>query len=262
MQILGPYIPKEYLALRINYCKQQLRELPEVNLSQRIIRGEKKDVYLSGTHYHLLNSRSGKELQVILQQREVLICELSKLEGLWNSSFRGIPPEDIKPRKIIRKFLNNDGESIILDSKFFDSLKPDSNPYFPEHKTCFYNGTYYRSAAEADIARFYTEQGIPFKYEPEILLSGLKFPIYTDFVIYIRELDLCKFHEHFGLKNSADYNRKTATTYNNYSGAGLLPELDVFYTYDVDSVPFDIRSLQTKLNSVVYDSLFCLDIPE
>ena len=30
MTILEPYIPKEYLALKINYCKQKLAELPEV----------------------------------------------------------------------------------------------------------------------------------------------------------------------------------------------------------------------------------------
>lgn len=259
MQILEPYIPKEYLALRINYCKQQLEELPEVTMTKRSIKGIMKDVYVYNNHSYVPDSKKGLQFKLSIQQREALTCELLRLEGLWNSSFRGLPPEDIKPRKIERNLLNNVGESVKINGEFFDSLKHDSNPFFPEHKTYYYNGTYYRSAAEADIARFYTEQGIPFKYEPEILLSGLKFPIYTDFVILIKELDLCKFHEHFGMKNSADYNRKTATTYNNYSGAGLLPELDVFYTYDVDSVPFDIRSLQTKLNSVVYDSLLVLD---
>lgn len=260
MQILEPYIPKEYLALRINYCKQQLEELPEVKMAKRTIQGTMKDVYVHNNHSYIPGSKKGLQFKLSIQQREVIECELSKLEGIWNSAFRGLPPEDIKPKKIERCLLNSAGESVIIDGEFFDSLKHDSNPFFPEHKTHYFNGTYYRSAAEADIARFYTEQGIPFKYEPEIRLSGLKYPIYTDFVILIRELDLCKFHEHFGLKNSSDYDRKTSTTYNNYSGAGLLPELDVFYTYDVDNAPFDIRSLHTKLNSVVYDSLLLPDI--
>ena len=260
MNIMTPYIPREYLALRINYRKQQLAELPEVRLTHRNIRGKKIDVFTSGTHYHLLNSKSAQDCYRILQQREELQCELSVFEGLWNSAFRGAPPKDICPRKISRRYIDNRGTSVLLDSAFFDSLKHDSNPYYPEHKTVYYNGTYYRSSAEAEIARFYTEHGIPFKYEPEIWLNGMNHPIYSDFVILIEELDLCKFHEHFGLKNSVDYTRKTATTYNNYSNAGLLPELDVFYTYDVDDVPFDIRSLSTKLNSVIYDSLFGLDI--
>ncbi len=129
------------------------------------------------------------------------------------------------------------------------------------NKSFYYNGTYYRSAAEVSIAAFYTEHGIPFKYEPEIWLKDLKNPVYPDFVILIPELDLCKFHEHFGMKNSGDYNRITATKYNNFSGAGLLPELDIFYTYNTDDVPFDTRILKSKLNSVVSASLFMVDPP-
>ena len=183
MSIVTPYIPREYLALRINYCKQQLAELPNVVRSERNIRGEKKTVLVSESHCYSLNSTSGRKLAEVIQRRELLSCELSRLEGLWNSAFRGLPPADIEPRKIIRSFVDSTGESVIIDGKFFESLKHDSNPYYPEHKTHYYNGTYYRSAAEADIARFYTEQGIPFKYEPEIWLSGMSRPIYSDFVI-------------------------------------------------------------------------------
>ena len=195
------------------------------------------------------------------RQREELLRELAKLEGLWESAFRGLPPPDIEPRKIRRSFLNNNNETVILDGNFFKSLKNDVNPYFPDSKKYFYNGTYYRSAAEVDIARFYTEQGIPFKYEPEIWLKGLNHPIYTDFVLLIKELDLCKFHEHFGMKNFSGYAAGTLSKYTNYSEAGLVMDFDVICTYNYDSVPFDLRMLSTKLNHAVYDSLFALDIP-
>lgn len=261
MIILEPYIPREYLALKINYCKQQLAALPETVMTKRTIRGEKKDVFLLDSHYHQTNSKTGIKLASLTRQRELILCELSRLEGLWNSSFRGIPPAEIKPEKIIRRYIDSSNHSVIMDGKFFESLKNDANPYYPEHKKYYFNGIYYRSPAEADIARIYTEQQIPFKYEPEIWLKGLNHPIYTDFVFLIKELDLCKFHEHFGLKHSADYTRKTATTYINYSDAGLLPEIDVIYTYDVDGFPFDPRLLSVKLNSAVYGSLFGLNIP-
>lgn len=256
MNIVTPYIPREYLALKINYCRQQLAALPEVVRTKRLIHGKLRDVILSNSKTYSVNNQAGKALCDTLLLREQLSCELNKLEGLWNSTFRGEPSTDIVPREIKRKYLDSSGETVTINGDFFNSLRHDSNPYYPEHKTVYFNGTYYRSAAEAEIARFYTEQGIPFKYEPEIWLNGLHRPIYTDFVILIKELNLCKFQEHFGLKNSADYSRKTATTYINYSGAGLLPELDVFYTYDVDDVPFDIRGLHSKLNSVIYNSLF------
>ena len=258
MQILDPYIPREHLALRINYCKKRLAELPEVTMSTRSIKGTTKAVYVVKSSVYYQESKAGNKALQILQLREQLSRELAKLEGLWNSQFRGVPPLDIEPRNISRKLYINEYESVVIDNNFFDNLKNDANPFFPEHKKHFFNGTYYRSPIEADIARSYTEQGIPFKYEPEIWLKGLNRPIYTDFVILIRELNQCKFHEHFGLKNSADYTRKTATTYINYSGAGLLPGLDVFYTYDLDDVPFDVRLLPVKVNAVVYNSLFVL----
>lgn len=261
MQILEPYIPKEYLALRINYCKKILKDLPEVMVSQRLLRGKKIDVCVSDSHYYRLSSATGKNLLLCSRQREELLRELAKLEGLWESAFRGLPPPDIEPRKIRRSFLNNNNETVILDGNFFESLKNDANPYFPDSKKYFYNGTYYRSAAEVDIARFYTEQGIPFKYEPEIWLKGLNHPIYTDFVLLIKELDLCKFHEHFGMKNFSGYAAGTLSKYTNYSEAGLVMDFDVICTYNYDSVPFDLRMLSTKLNHAVYDSLFALDIP-
>ena len=208
----------------------------------------------------LPTGKSGEKARFSIQKREELQHDLAVLEAIWRRYFFGPPPTDIEPCKIKRRLFTGNNESILIDSNFFYNLKNDANPNHRENKTVFYNGTFYRSAAEADIARFYTEQGIPFKYEPEIWLRGLNIPVYTDFVILIKELNLCKFHEHFGMKNAADYNRITATKYNNYSGAGLLPELDIFYTYDIDGIPFDIRSLHTKLNCAIYDSLFGFDI--
>ena len=256
MSILEPYIPREYLALQINYCKQQLAMLPEVSMTYHMIHGEKRMIFKSNNHTNWANSRTGQELKLIYEQREELLRKISKLEGLWNSEFRGLPPSYIAPRKIQRRLYISSTESVIIDSKFFDSLKNDADPNFREGKTCFYNGIYYRSAAEVDIARYYTETGTPFKYEPEIWLKGLNRPIHTDFVTLVRELDLCKFHEHFGMKNSSDYNRLTAVKYNNYSGAGLIPGLDTYFTYDVPGIPFDLRCVPVKLNSVVYSSLF------
>lgn len=261
MAILEPFVPREYLALQINYCKQQLAILPEVNMGFHTVRGERKIIFKYDNHKIGATTQNGKELQRIYEQREELLSKLSILEGLWNSRFRCAPPPYIRPRKIQRKLFISSTESVVIDSKFFESLKNDADPNHRESKTCFYNGIYYRSTAEVDIARYYTENGIPFKYEPEIWLKGLNRPIYTDFVILIRELDLCKFHEHIGMKNSADYNRITAIKYNNYSGAGLVPELDSFYTYDLPGIPFDLRTVPINVNSVVHSSLFLPDTP-
>lgn len=260
MTILEPCIPKEYLALKINYCKQQLKALPEITVTERRIRGKPVKVCACNSRFYRMNTTNGQKLIIYAKQREKALCDLAKWEGLWNSSYRGFPPSDIEPRKVIRTFLNNNNEPIILDGAFFESLKNDANPYYPDNKKYYYNGIYYRSIAEVDIARYYTEQGIPFKYEPEIWIKGLAHPIYPDFVIYIKELDLCKFHEHFGMNNFSNYAQKTQVKYINYSEAGLIMDYDVICTYSFVNIPFDTRMLSTKINHVVYSSLFAHDV--
>lgn len=256
MPIFETYIPKEYLALKINYCKQQLAGLPEVTMTQRNVKGIKRTVFVVNNHIYSPDSKTGQQLSFCFQQRETYQSNLSVYEGFWISAFRGSPPSDIKPRDIVRCYLNNNNESIVMDRVFFDSLKNDANPYHPESKTHYYNGTYYRSQHEVDIARYYTEHKIPFKYEPEIWIKGLNYPIYPDFVILIEELNLCKFHEHFGMNNFSNYARKTLTKYSNYSEAGLIMDLDVICTYSFEQIPFDLRMLSTKLNHAVFTSLF------
>ena len=60
-----------------------------------------------------------------------------------------------------------------MNKEFFDSLKNDANSKYPKPTNNPFNGIYYRSAAEREIAIFYTEMGIPYKYEPEIMMKGL-----------------------------------------------------------------------------------------
>ena len=134
MTILEPYIPKEYLALKINYCKQQLNMIPEAVMTERKVKGSTKKVYVVKNHIYLPKSKTGTKIQLAMQQREEILCNLSKYEGLWNSAFRGLPPPDIAPRKIIRSYLNNNDEPIIMDSAFFNSLKNDADPFYPETK--------------------------------------------------------------------------------------------------------------------------------
>jgi hypothetical protein len=81
-------------------------------------------------------------------------------------------------------------------------------------------------------------------------------PIYPDFVIYIRELDCCKFHEHLGMLNFVNYLKTTKNKYVMYIDAGLIPDIDILFTYDTDDLPFDIRTMWPRLNSLIYSSLF------
>ena len=259
MKITDKYIPREYLSLKINYCRQRLKQLPNFSVNERQIRGVPKKIICADGHRCFIDSKSGKVLLDLKHEKEELEAQLQIYESIWQVNFRGEPVSDLVPCKINRFLTINPGQSVTLDKAFFDSLKNDDNKKYQKYKSNFFNGIYYRSATERDIAIFYTEMGIPFKYEPSISIAGLTKTINPDFALYIKELDSCKFHEHLGMKEYADYMRDTKVKYSNYIGAGLIPDLDIIFTQEKEDVPFDIRFLEAKLNSSIYGSIICHD---
>ncbi len=257
MNLTNKYIPREYLALRINYCKQQLNELPDVKMHVHIVDGIIRKRLIVGKHKYLLETSLGQKYYKIKLIRDSIESDLKIYEEIWNRNFNGCPPEEFAPQKVIRTLYTNTGGPVVMNREFFDRLENDANRKYAKYKSNLFNGVYYRSAAERDIAIFYTGMGIPFKYEPEISIAGLAKPINPDFVLYIKELDNCKFHEHLGMKDFADYLRETKVKYGNYTGAGLVPDQDIIFTHDIEEVPFDIKYLNAKLNSAIYGTMIC-----
>ena len=255
MELIDKIIPREFLALRINYCRQQLEMLPVVKMQIHNVAGVPTKRLFMGEHRYNPDSAAGKKCIKIWQRRDLLQRRLTLYEAIWDANFKGDTLAECVPHKVERKICIDARTSIVMNKEFFDSLKNDANTKHPKPTDYPFNGIYYRSAAEREIAIFYTEMGIPFKYEPEIIIKGLPKPVYPDFVIYIEELDNCKIHEHFGMKSSASYLRMTAVKYTNYAEAGLVPELDVLFTNDTEDLPFDIRYLSSKLNTAVYGTM-------
>ncbi|MBO4426300.1 MAG: hypothetical protein J5776_04770 [Clostridiales bacterium] len=255
MELIVKNIPREYLALKINHCRQQLIELPVVRMQVYSVNGIETKKLASGNHRNNIDTPAGRQLLELKKIRDYYTCQLRIYESIWDAQYRCELPAECFPHKVIRTMYADTYEKVCLDKQYFDSLVNDSNndrskpTYYP------FNGVFYRSAAEKDIAILYTQLGIPFKYEPAVMLKGLNRPIYPDFVIYIRELDNCKFHEHFGVRQSSNYLKETGFKYNNYTNAGLVPETDIIFTHDVEEIPFDIRSLTAKLNTAVYITL-------
>ena len=255
MENLDKYIPKDYLALKINYIIKQLNELPPVRVHEHKKNGVQVKRILVGSHRYDMNSSNGKKYSNLLNQREDLERQLMVCESIWNNYFK-MPPPQYKPHNIIRT-INTGGDRLIMDKAFFDSLKNDANTKHPKPMLYPFNGIQYRSAAEREIAMFYTEMGIPFKYEPEVFFNGTAYPQYPDFVFYIKELDTCKFHDHFGMMNYSNYIKEVKIKCSNYINSGLLIDQDVFFTYNTEDSVLDTRYLAAKLNGAIYGTLAC-----
>ena len=85
MAILEPFVPREYLALQINYCKQQLAILPEVNMGFHTVRGERKIIFKYDNHK--IGARARRALE-----QQIQMCTLSVFPA----------PQD--PKKTIYQF--------------------------------------------------------------------------------------------------------------------------------------------------------------
>ena len=262
MELNTNHIPPEYLALKINYCKKQLLLMPEIKMQTHVLHGVPTQIVLSDGHRHKTDTELGKRMIEEMRLREYYERQLEVYEAMWYADHRGEPFADCVPHEVKRTLYYAHGQKVLLNKDYFDSLEDDANYDYPKNHDFPFNGHYYRSAGERDIAIYYTEMGIPFKTEPAVYLAGMARPIHPDFVAYIKELDNCKFHEHFGVKSSSSYLRTTSIKYQNYTNAGLVPELDVLFTHDVQEMPFDIRSLSSKLNYAIYTTAIVTQPPQ
>ena len=255
MDLSGAYIPRDYLSLRINYCRQQLSLLPVVKLQHKSKADENFLRVCVGTHRYNCNSDDGRKYLSLMQQRESIERELQLYEAIWSCYFKGEPSPDCIPLKANRTIWVDTNKPVIMNKDYFDSLKNDANTKYPKPLNNKFNGIYYRSAPERDIAIFYTEMGIPFKYEPEVMIKGLVRPIYPDFVAYYKEIDNCKFHEHFGMKDFSEYVKNSSIKFSNFSNAGLIQDIDLLFTYSNDDSLFDPRHLSSKINAAIYGTI-------
>lgn len=256
MEYLDKYIPKELLALKINYCKKRLRELPKVSMSKANIRGVQVVRLRSDKHRFRMNSVQGQELYSAMLEREDIERQLKIYEAIWDYYYR-TPASVYDPPKIVRTLITNNDKQLVMNKAFFDGLKNDANTNYPKPMIYSFNGIQYRSTAEKEIAMFYTEMNIPFKYEPEIYLLGSKKPQFPDFVLYIPELDTCKIHEHLGLMNYSSYSRDLKLKCSTFIDAGLTIDQDVFFTYSDEDQPLDTRYLAAKINTALFGTMVC-----
>lgn len=115
-----------------------------------------------------------------------------RLESEWVEDY-GQPCESIPVRRYKDTY----------NSRLFESLEVGKNPFKKQNKV-EYGGVVFRSKLEADFAKTMDDYGIPYKYEPEIVVYTGKHR-YPDFIIYLPWLDLLILVEIFGKCEDPDY---------------------------------------------------------
>ncbi len=106
------------------------------------------------------------------------------------------------------------------------------NPYKPEQKIYkTKSGIKVRSKSERILADFFTEHGIIFRYEAELIVCGKIY--YPDFMILCDDGRILIW-EHFGLMEKEDYFAGVCRKLEQYRKAGYLQHSNLICTYEED----------------------------
>ncbi len=236
-----------YLAIKINSLQDYLTSTDNIRCRTHQVKAHIYksyyfyDVVTGKRHEHSADSSTGKALEKTFLSRRNAQSQLAHFQTQWDqTSNLPVPCLDLPALRASKKS--------IITKEFFDSLIPCSNPK-PILRPNPYKGIVFRSKSEREIAEILDELGIEYKYEPAIPVND--YEIYADFVCFIRELGVGFIIEHCGLMDSPAYIDKTIRTFRDYLSLGLLPSVDVLFTYEKNAIPPTTEYFRTQINRIL-----------
>jgi len=231
-------------AAHINLLKGELARLPEIKKLKRYNHGSVHYVYGYGDRYSKETTERGAKCKEIYERRQKLQDELDVYLNAWHAAYKDEVPL-IEPHMVKRTFAGG----ILLDRRYFDAAKENVNSRYPDGRKYCYDGIYYRSKSESEIAKLYRELGFETKYETELYFNG--YTVYPDFLVYVPEVGGCFYHEHFGGLSEAKYVKDAQIKMSNYLAMGLLDGIDIIYTCERSDVPFCSDSTVADITALV-----------
>ena len=232
----------------INYCRQRLAELPEVEIKTWKYRGAQAEFcYLEG-HRYVATGIKGRELMPLARLRAQHERVLDHLLAAWKSKYGNAEIPDIEPHIVTRAI----DEYRTMDRTYFNSQKAGMNNYRGSAELT-YKGVAYKSKSEREIARVYDELGIEIKYETPIYIDGIKFT--PDFLGYSKLTGRCFYHEHQGKMGDLGYRRDKEHSHRLYSELGLIEGIDIIYTYEGDGLVFNPDNIKFELTALIMRNL-------
>ena len=238
----------ELLSRSINDIEKKISLFPEGWVSIRS-RNDRYYYYLSGYNSDDKYLKDNEQIDTLLQKdylKKVLrqakreLSAIEKMSKLYPSTLA----EDVFDQ------LSEGRKSHIKPINVYDDAyaqKWMEVPYkrkpFKKDMPKFYTlkGECVRSKSEAMIADRFFARGIPYRYECPLKV-GNKI-IHPDFTILRMSDRKILYHEHCGKMDDADYKENMVERANDYSEAGIVLGDRLFYTFESDVTPLDIRTL-------------------
>ena len=235
---------KENYWMHISYFRKKVTELSSIRCGVWIRNGvaNRHVWYVSNgkrVKEHLADSAEGKQLLLYMDVCRSYKKILYKLESEWSDEYGGdcptinIPNYGMSPRR-----------------QMFERLVERSNKREFTNPV-IYREQKYRSKLESDFARIMDENGILYKYEPEIITYNGKRRC-PDFVIYLPWIDLMILVELFGKCEAPDYLPTIQERIGDYIGSGWMPGFNMLAMYYSDKTPYDPKMVMEEIGLIEY----------
>ena len=244
------------LSKSVEDITRRIEELPaeRINVKER-----------NGKYYYYLDGEGVREKYLSSEESD-LILQLVQKDYL-NKVLRGAKTEQKAILKMLELYPKTVAEDVydslsegrkkyatpinICDDAF--AQKWMNTPYkrkpFKKNAPEFYTlkGERVRSKSEAMIADRLFARGIPYRYECPLKIGNRI--IHPDFTILRMSDRKILYHEHCGKMGDAEYKEDMVERANNYSKAGIVLGDRLFYTFESDKVPLDIRTLDRIIDT-------------
>lgn len=137
-------------------------------------------------------------------------------------------------------------QSLDQELSNWSKMTYEHNPHHPEYATLKSpSGHLVRSKSELLIDMALFQHQLPFRYECQLLLSGIAF--YPDFTIRHPKSGKTFYWEHFGMMNNLNYSKKTFEKLQIYNNHNILPDFNLITTYETTNHPLNLDVIENKI---------------
>lgn len=235
---------KENLQLHIIYFRNKIEEFSSIRIGMWTRKGVTNEYiwYVEGgkrVKEYLISSKDGQRLARFYNLRKEFQSILERLECEWAKEYGGICPN--------RDIVNYGHTS---RRQIFENLVERSNK-MEFVNPVIYKEQKYRSKLESDFARIMDDNGIMFKYEPEVITYNGKRRC-PDFVIYLPWIDLLILVELFGKCEDPEYLPTLQERIGDYIGSGWVPGYNMLAMFYSDKTTYDPHMVMEEIGLIEY----------
>lgn len=224
-----------------------IRKVSEQNIRYyRYIKGNTPIEYLNSSKTELLSRLAQKRYdeqmaKTIRERINAIEKSLKPLEKLKDRKDLAHIYDDM-PKELKQHIKPRMDENEEYAAKW-QSKKLLTNSMEKKHPCKTLRGEYVRSKSEALIADRLFARGVPYHYEPMVMLTGRP-TLCPDFYVLNKRTEENFFWEHLGMMDDPTYCNRNMKKIRDYTDMGYIQGKDLIITYETKEYPLDTNYIE------------------